>query len=89
MPSIDCSILISILGRHDDVVDISSHRVSQAAYYWRRTSMAILIAAVHSPGPEYPRMKDLVEEHKVMKASRKNVGHSDTQCISPFGAFSE
>jgi hypothetical protein len=89
LPSIDLAVLMSILGRHDDMVDTSEFRVSQAAYFWRRTAMSVIICSTYSPGPEYPRLHDLIEEHVVARAARKNVGHAQVQSLSPFEVYSQ
>jgi hypothetical protein len=37
-----------------------------------------------SPGPEYPRLSDIMASHYVDSVPKKNVSFSDVLCVSPF-----
>lgn len=85
-PIADIAVLLSLLGRHGDIVEVSYARFSQAVYIWRKVAIAMLTASLDPPGAEYTRLMDSINLHVVTKAGKRKVGLCDVACISPFEA---
>ena len=84
LPTIDVAIIASVLGRPDWKIDLTPFRLSQTMYYWRLTAKHILLLAAYSPGPEYLRLSDIMQQHYVESIPKKNVSVTDVNCLSPF-----
>jgi len=84
LPSADITILAALLGRPNEMIDLTSFRFVQAIYLWRKVSIMIINAAVDPPGTEFPRFSELVAVHAAEKKGSRKVGYATVSCLSPF-----
>lgn len=88
LPSVDITILVALLGRPEEKIDLTSFRFMQAVYLWRKVSAMILNAIMDPPGTEFPRFSEVLAVHAAEKKGSKKVGYATVTCISPFEAVS-
>lgn len=88
IPSIDITVLVSMLGRPDGSMELTPHRLCQVVSTWRRAALAIVTAAFDPPSSEYPRVGDLVTAHNANMTGRKRMGYGNISSVSPYEAVS-
>ena len=85
-PSVDLIILASLLGRPDNQFEVTTYRFCQAVAFWRRISIAMMVAGTDCPGAEYNRCDDLIQTHTISRDAKKRSGYANIACASPFEA---
>ena len=87
VPLADLIVVAAMLGRPDGLLDMTTHRLCQVIYLWRRTSIAMATASFDAPSSEYSRIHDMIAFHN-STASEKKLSNGNINCISPFEALS-
>lgn len=83
LPFKDCVIFAAFLGRPDQTLEFTTHRVLQVVSLWRRVGIAMIKLVVSPPSSEYPRIQEIISTHHNQYTGRKRFQHSNIQCLTP------
>ena len=86
LPVHDITIVVGMLTRPNGFIELTTFKVCQTLFVWRRAALAMMKSLYDPPGSGYPRIHEIIDKHNALG---RKLGSNSIECISPIQAISD